>query len=158
MDPERSTRLRTVAENESGAAADAAEPLQPAFQVNPLAELVADIIEATGLLAADRLAFVRDKARSTSFAQALVDEGLAESATIAKALAARHNLPFVDVIALGVSADAAQTIPLHVLERLAAIPYELDGNTLKVAVADPANVHALDELKLASRFQLELGV
>ena len=64
MDPERSTKLRTVAENESGAAAEAAQPLQPAFQVNPLAELVADIIEATGLLPPDRLAFVRDQARN----------------------------------------------------------------------------------------------
>lgn len=158
MDPQRSTKLRTVAENESSAAAEAAQPLQPAFQVNPLAELVADIVEATGLLPPDRLVFVRDKARSNSFAQALVDEGLADSTMIATSLAARHNLPLIDVHTAGVSAEAAQTIPLHVLERLVALPYELEGNTLKVVVADPANVHALDELRLASRFQLELGV
>ena len=158
MDPQRSTKLRTVAENESGAAAEAAQPLQPAFQVNPLAELVADIIEATGLLPPDRLAFVRDKARNTTFAQALVDEGLADSEMIAKSLAARHNLPLIDVHSAGVSAEAAQTIPLHVLERLVALPYELEGNTLKVVIADPANVHALDELRLASRYQLALGV
>jgi type IV pilus assembly protein PilB len=158
MDQERPAQLRTVAETESGAANEPAQPLQPAFQVNPLAELVADIVEATGLLAADRLAFVRDKARTSSFAQALVEEGYADTATIAKSLAARHNLPLVDVVATGVTPEAAETIPLHVLERVTALPYALEGNTLKIAIADPANVHAIDELRLATRFQLELGV
>jgi type IV pilus assembly protein PilB len=154
----RPTQLRTVAETESRAAEETAQPLQPAFEVNPLAELVADIVEATALLPPDRLAFVRDKARSSSFAQALVEEGFADGYTIAKSLAARHNLPLIDVIETGVASAASEAIPLHVLERLSAIPYELDGNTLKVAIADPANVHAIDELRLATRFQLEVGV
>jgi type IV pilus assembly protein PilB len=158
MEEKRPAQLRTVAETESGAADETAQPLQPAFQVNALAELVADIIEATGLLAPDRLAFVRDKARTSSFADALVEEGLADTALIAKSLAARHNLPVIDVVATGVSREAVEAIPLHVLERVKALPYELDGNTLKIAVADPANVHAIDELRLATRFQLELGV
>ena len=38
------------------------------------------------------------------------------------------------------------------------MPYALDGNTLRVAIADPGNVHAIDELRLATRYQLELGV
>src|SRR5918999_3021430 len=158
MERERSAQLRTVADPESGADEMSAQPLQPAFEVNPLAELVADIVEATGLLAPDRLAFVRDKARTSSFAQALVDEGLADTVMIAKSVAARHNLPLVDIVASGVAADAAETIPLHVLERVTAIPYALEGNVLSVAIADPANVHAIDELRLATKFQLALGV
>jgi type IV pilus assembly protein PilB len=158
MDKERPAQLRTVTDEESSAAEPAAQPLQPAFQVNPLAELVADIIEATGLLAPDRLAFVRDKARTTTFAQALLEEGYADTAMIAKSLAARHNLPVVDIVASGVSPQAVETIPLHVLERIVALPYALEGNVLRVAVADPANVHGLDELRLATRHQLELGV
>jgi type IV pilus assembly protein PilB len=45
-----------------------------------------------------------------------------------------------------------------VLERAVAIPYKLDGNRLYVAIADPANVHAIDELRIATRFDVELGV
>jgi type IV pilus assembly protein PilB len=45
-----------------------------------------------------------------------------------------------------------------VMERVVAVPYALEGNTLRVAVADPGNVHAIDELRLATRFQLELAV
>jgi len=157
MDAERSPKLRTVAgvdaDIESGAA-----PLQPAFDVNPLAELVADVIEATGLMPADKLAFVRERARAGSFAQALVDENLAEGASIARTLAARHNMQVVDVIERGVQREAAEQIPLHVLERIQAIPYAIEGDKLLIAVADPQNVHAIDELRLATRYQLELAV
>jgi type IV pilus assembly protein PilB len=157
MDPERSPKLRTVSETES-AAQEGAASLQPAFQVNPLAELVADVVEATCLLPADKLAFVRERARTGSFAQALIDEGLAEGTSIARSLATRHNLPVIDIIESGVSREAAELIPLHVLERLKAIPYRLEGDTLHVAIADPQNVHAIDELRLASRHQVELAV
>ena len=44
------------------------------------------------------------------------------------------------------------------LERVVAVPYALDGTTIQVAIADPGNVQAIDELRLATRFQLELGV
>jgi type IV pilus assembly protein PilB len=45
-----------------------------------------------------------------------------------------------------------------VLERVVAIPYALRGDTLLVAVADPANLHGIDELRLATRHPVELGV
>ncbi len=157
MEPERPPKLRTVSEAESAAEASAS-PLEAAFDVNPLAELVADVVEATGLLPADKLAFVRDRARTGSFAQALVEEGLAEGSSIARTMAARHNLALVDIVELGVSADAAELIPLHVLERVSAIPYAIDGDKLLMAVADPQNVHGIDELRLATRYQLEISV
>ena len=44
------------------------------------------------------------------------------------------------------------------LERAAALPYRIEGGTLKVAIADPANIAAIDELRLASRYAVELAV
>ncbi len=149
--------LRTVS-GETDAAQESAAPLQGAFDVNPLAELVADVVEATGILPADKLAFVRDRARTGSFAQALVEEGLAEGVSIARSVAARHNLPIVDIVEKGVSPEAAELIQLHVLERVCAIPYAIEGDKLLIAVADPQNVHAIDELRLATRYQLEIAV
>ena len=149
--------LRTVS-GEEGAVHEPAAPLQAAFDINPLAELVADVIEATGILPGDKLAFVRDRARTGSFAQALVEEGLAEGVSIAKSVAQRHNLPMVDIVEAGVSPEAAELIPLHVLERVCAIPYLIENDKLLIAVADPQNVHAIDELRLATRYQLEISV
>src|SRR5437764_15372886 len=105
MDAERPPQLRTVTDGEETAPSGAA-PLKPAFDVNPLAELVGDVIEATALLPSDKLAFVRDRARTGSFAQALVEEGVAEGASIARTIAARHNLPVVDIVERGVTHEA----------------------------------------------------
>jgi len=133
--------------------------LPAAVPVNEVAELVADLIETTGLVSPDRLAAVRGRVKQGgSFAQAMLDEGVATPEGIARTLASRFQLPFIDLPLTGVSELAAQEIPNHVLGRVLAVPYALDGNTLRVAVADPSNVHAIDELRLATRYQLELGV
>jgi type IV pilus assembly protein PilB len=133
-------------------------PLRSAFAVNGLAELVADVVEQTGLISQEEVAVVRAKARTGSFPQALIDEGLAAGERVAAALGTRFGMSVVDLLETGVSQDAAGEIPLHVLERVVAIPYAIDGGTLKVAVADPQNVNAIDELKLATRLPLELSI
>jgi type IV pilus assembly protein PilB len=129
------------------------------FGVAESVELLVDLLGATGLVQADKLALARGRARQTgSLARALVDEGIATSDGIARHHAAQFRLPLVDLAHTGVDENAVVTVPLHVLERVVAIPYELEGDTLRVAVADPANVQAIDELRLATRHQLELGV
>ena len=135
-----------------------AGPLRAAFSVNGLAELVADVVEQTGLLTVEEVAAVRARARTGSFPQALIDEGVAAGDRVATALGARFGLPVVDLLETGVSVDAAGEIPLHVLERVIAIPYDIEEGILRVAVADPQNVNAIDELKLATRLPVELGV
>jgi type IV pilus assembly protein PilB len=131
----------------------------PAFQgVNANAELVADLLAATGLLPEDKLNLVKGATGSGSLAQAIVDEGYAVSEGVARMLAARHHMPLVDLPLTGVDKQATEQIPLHVLERLVAIPYALEGNSLRVAIADPSDLHAIDELRLATRHQLELSV
>jgi type IV pilus assembly protein PilB len=137
-----------------------ATPGVPAARaVNELAELVADLLEATGLVPADRLeAAKRSAGVGGSLAQALVDEGLASGEGVARARAARHHLPYVDILGERIQPEAVEQIPLAVLERTAALPYRLEGNSLRVAISDPANIAAIDELRLASRYAVELAV
>jgi len=130
-----------------------------ASAVNPAAELLADLLAATGLIPEDKLALARGRAgTSGSLAQALVDEGVATPEGIARTLAARYQLPLIDLAATGVEAAAAKSVPVHVLERIGAIPYAIEGDLLRVAIYDPSNVHAIDELRLATRLTVELGV
>src|SRR5205814_793828 len=126
--------------------------------INALAELVADLIAATGLVPADKLALVRGAAGMGSFAHALVENNVASSEGLAKTLAARFQMPLVDLALTGVADDASGEIALHVLERLVAIPYAFDNGTLRVAIADPGNIQGIDELRLATRHPLELAV
>jgi type IV pilus assembly protein PilB len=161
MDSLEQPSLRT-ARADQGEAAPPATPsgLAGGFGVNTNAELVADLIATTQLLSADRVAQARGRAQQarSSFAQALLDEGLATSEGLARLLATRHGLPFVELAVVDVDKAATGEIPLHVLERVTAVPYALRDDGLYVAIADPANVHAIDELRLATRHPLELGV
>jgi len=157
MEFERPPTLRTGPAEGTSGASGAPPPGGPG--VNELAELVVDLLAATGLVPADKLALVRGRAGpSGSIAQALVDEGVASGEGIARMLAARHQLPLVDLPLTGVDAEAGKVVPLHVLERIVAIPYAIENGYLRVAVADPANIHGLDELRLATRYPLELAV
>jgi type IV pilus assembly protein PilB len=156
MELQRPAELRPPEAGADGASD--ARPLQPAFPVNAVTELVADVVEQTGLLSPADVTLARSAAKTGSFAQALVDEGLAAPERVATALSARFGLPVIDLLETGVSVDASKEIPLHVLERLAAIPYAIEGGVLRVAIADPQNVNAIDELKLATRLPIELSV
>ena len=148
--------LRTVGNEglQSGA-----QPLGGGMPINAVAELVVDLLAATGLVPPDKLALVRGRAQQGgSLSQAILDEGVATSEGIARSLATRFQLPLVDLAVNPVDDEASKQVQLHVLERVVAIPYVLDNGTLRVAVADPSNVHAIDELRLATRFPLEIGV
>jgi len=156
LDTDRPPNLRTV--GPAAGETDAA-PLHTAFAVNETAELVVDLLAATGLIPPDKLALVRSRAgQSGSLAQAIVDEGVSSGDGVARTLAVRHQVPLIDLAATGVSPDAVQQIPLHVLERVAAIPYAIENDALRIAIADPGNLHGIDELRIATRFPLELGV
>jgi type IV pilus assembly protein PilB len=159
MDIERPPNLRTP-----GTEPDSATPPGGAGlggtppPINALAELVADLIAATGLVPADKLALVRGAAGMGSFAHALVEQNVASSEGLARTLAARFQMPLIDLALTGVAEGASGEIALHVLERLIAIPYAIEDGTLKVAIADPGNIQGIDELRLATRYPLEIGV
>ena len=158
MDSERPPNLRTVGKTDQETDATDAQPLAAPFGVNTMAELVVDLLSATNLVTPDKLALVRGRAGQGSLAQAIVDEGVAPPEGIARSLAVRYQISVVDLALTGVAKEAAELIPLHVLERVVAIPYALEDGTLRIAVADPGNLHGLDELRLATRYPLDLGV
>ena len=155
------TRTTTVEEHEApeAEAAQPARQLATPFGVDETAELVLDLLGYTSLVGPDALALVRGRAAEGSpVTQALIDEGVATSDGVARMLAVRHHLQIVDLHGVGVAVDATQLIPVQTLERAVAIPYALEEDVLKVAVADPGNLHAIDELRLATKHSIELGV
>jgi type IV pilus assembly protein PilB len=123
-----------------------------------LADLVADLIGPIEILPSDRLAAARARAGVGSLAEALVDEGHAQSDGIARSHARRHGLPVIDLQEERPTGDAIEQIPLRTLKRVTAIPVSLQNGRLLVALADPTNVLAVDELRLATRHHLDLAI
>src|SRR5450830_1311351 len=136
-----------------------ARPLAGGRQINALAELLGDLLEATGLITPDKLAEARsDAGGSGSLVTALTEKGVIPAARVAEVQASHFHLPLIVLGYEKISPDAVASIPVHVLERVVALPYKIAGERLHVAIADPSNVSGIDELKLATRHQIELGV
>jgi type IV pilus assembly protein PilB len=123
-----------------------------------IADLVAEVLLATDMLPRDRLAAARGRAGTGSLAQALADEGIAQPDGIARSLARRYGMPHIDLQEQRVSPDAVELIPLRTLRRAVAIPVVVEGDRLKIAVADPSNILDMDELRLATRHSVDICI
>ena len=80
------------------------------------------------------------------------------TATPEPTLAERYGLPVIDLRIERVDPDAADSIPLHVLTRIRALPYRIEDGRLKIAVVDPSNIQLTDELRMVSDYPIDLGV
>src|SRR5215471_19211049 len=123
-----------------------------------MGELVVDLLEQTGLIPEAKFDVLRERAKTTSVVQVLIDEGLASSEAIARIVAAQHGLPVIELGSVGIDPIAASSVPLHVLEQVNAVPYAFEGDSLCVAISDPQNIHGIDSLRLASRHTIALRV
>jgi type IV pilus assembly protein PilB len=138
--------------------APAKGPATPAPISQLMGELVVDLLDTAGLIPEAKIEAVREQAKHLPVVQVLIDEGLASSEAIARLVAAQHGLPVVELGSVGINPMAAESVPLHVLRQVTAIPYAFDGSALCVAIADPQNVHGIDALRLASRHPIALRV
>ena len=125
---------------------------------NRTAELPADLPEPTGLISVEQLRAAqgaRERARSPRRSRRRASgpppasPALSPPGTTCRSSTRRRK---------ACSARTYEAIPSYVLERVGALPYRLDGNTLRIAIADPTDVQKVDELRLATRYSLEIGV
>jgi len=77
----------------------------------------------------------------------LVDLGMVKEGDLVAALAKQVGLQFVDLGDVLVDATAASLIPEQVARRYRALPIGFEENKLVVAMADPANLFALDDIR-----------
>src|SRR5262249_34473378 len=70
----------------------------------------------------------------------------------------QFGLPYTTLERGMVDREAAQLIPEPVARRLNALPLRMTDESITVAVADPTNVLATDELKLLAKRELRLVV
>ena len=83
--------------------------------------------------------------------QALLASGLVDSNQIARALAERNGLDYVDLNLFKVDYRAANLISSSEARQYGAIPIAFDDEqTLLVATADPANLLGLDNIRLST--------
>jgi type IV pilus assembly protein PilB len=80
----------------------------------------------------------------------LISENLVSSTDIAKALARRLSIEYVELNEISLDAETLSMIPFDTCTRYDVIPIGEQGSGLLVAMADPTNVFALDDLRLVT--------
>ena len=80
------------------------------------------------------------------FGEILVAMGAVQKLDVARALAEQAGLPFHDLDAAPPQPDALAKIDLATARAFGILPVRLEGSTLTVAMADPANAPMLQDL------------
>ena len=93
-----------------------------------------------------------------SIGRTLVDLRLVDEPTLVSALARQIGLEFVDLGDHPIDSGAVALISETVARRYRAIPIEFDGSTLVVAMADPSNVFALDDIRTITGYEVRAVV
>ncbi len=80
--------------------------------------------------------------------QLLLDRGMLTSEQLGQAIAERFGLPFLSLRQTEVELAAATLIDAQTARRLRALPIAFDDETLVVAMVDPGNIVALDDIAM----------
>jgi len=105
-----------------------------------------------GALSVEQLeqALVENRSSGKRLGEFLVDSGLVTATQVSRVLAEQHELPFVDLNHEPVDLGAVGLLPESLARRYSAIPIRfLDDGAILVAVADPTDVVASDDLRIA---------
>jgi len=90
-----------------------------------------------------------------SFVQQLVDEKNIDSASIAKSASSEFGVPLLDLEAFDTSQSPEELVDVKLIQRHHALPLFKRGKRLFIALADPTNLQALDEIKFHTGINTE---
>jgi type IV pilus assembly protein PilB len=110
-----------------------------------------------GLLTAEQLevAVGSQQQSGLPLGQVLIEQGVLTEAQLVKALGEQIGVEYVDLGEIGIDAAAVAVIPDYLIKRYTLLPvaFAEDGK-LVVAMADPANVLAIDDLRAVSGYEI----
>ncbi|MGC4042509.1 MAG: ATPase, T2SS/T4P/T4SS family, partial [Armatimonas sp.] len=85
----------------------------------------------------------------------LIDKGYAVEVDVYEAWAKQEGVPFVDLNKHKPEPSAINVVPVHVVKKHNAMPVRKDGNRLFVAMINPKDIVAIDELRMQSRLMVQ---
>src|SRR5215212_2906739 len=135
--------------------------LRPPTQRTGAKRRIGDVIVQLGFAERELVEKAVEKGRAggVPLGQSLIDAGIVDSNQLAQALAERNGLDYVDLNSFEVDQGAANLIDASKARRYQTIPISFLGEqTVLVATADPANVLALDDIAMATGYEVRRAV
>ena len=85
----------------------------------------------------------------------LVELGFVKERDVMRAYAQQLGLPFLDLETATVDEAAMRSIPDNICQKYNAVPVQRNGSKLTVAMADPTNVFAIDDIRLMTGMEIQ---
>jgi len=120
-----------------------------------------DILKEMGLVTEQQVAVALEKQQETRkrLGQILVEDGVVTELDLARALGAKFGVSYVDLTQATPEAAAAGYIDERLARRYGVAPVRfLDDNTLLVAMVDPQNLVALQDLEIITGFTIRPAI
>jgi len=98
------------------------------------------------------------KANGSRLGTQLVKLGYMTEKQLVEFLSQQYGVPPILLNEVSPEPDVVKLIPLGVVQKYMAIPFERNGSVLKVAMTDPTNIFAIDDLKFLTGYSIEVYV
>ncbi len=111
--------------------------------------ILAEVLRDRGLITEEDLtSLLEEKREQESFQGAVLRLGYVNKDGLLTALSQATGVHLADGASITADAELLKAVPVQFIHRAKVLPLRRDGDTVLVAVSDPFDVHALDELRL----------
>lgn len=112
------------------------------------------IVLQSGIITQEQLDEALAQDGNRSLTSVLSDLGYANEVQIAQAVAATMGLVYVDLGNYDIDANAATNFSSELAKRYTVLPIKVQDEELIVAMADPANIFAIDDLRIVTGYEI----
>lgn len=111
-----------------------------------------ELLMERGLISKQQLdeALALQKDKGGLIGEILVDLGFAKEEDIAKTLTAQYGFPYLPLSNYEVDSQIINIIPGRVARQYLLIPIDKIGENLTIAMSNPLNTHAIEDVELLS--------
>ena len=120
-------------------------------------ERLTELLVTQGILSKERLqeAFEIQKKKAVSLREVLLKEGFVDEAKLISVLSESLYIPTLNLSNYRIDASLAEVVPERMSRQYHLVPISRIGDNLTVAMADPLNIFALDDLRLFTGHKIE---
>src|SRR5438445_573542 len=126
----------------------------------PVSRRLGDLLVAEGLINREQLqrALLAQKGTTEKIRSLLVRLSLVNEDQLVGFLARQYGIPSVTLSQLDTDPDVLKLVPAQMARKYEIVPVERKGNVLTLAMADPTNVFALDDVTFLTNLQVQPSV
>ena len=109
-----------------------------------------ELLIERGVINQNQLQEVLDlqKKKGKLFGEMLVELKYASEEDIAQALTAQYGFPYLPLASYEIDPEVIKTIPINVCKQFCLIPIDKIGKSLTLAMSNPLNVQAAEDVEL----------